>query len=117
MKASKLTIIAFASLAIFMYSCGNNNSAKDEHGHHQNDGHNHSEITQESTSNRNDKGELTDASGNIITGCPMHKEMIGSEGDLCPKCNYMKMPPITWDIAGIDTIRVTSLPDYNPPTE
>lgn len=52
---------------------------------------------------------------NTLHGCPMHKEMIGSQGDRCPKCNYMEMPPVTWSLEGIDTMRVTSLPDYNPP--
>lgn len=52
---------------------------------------------------------------NAIFGCPMHKEMIGSQGDRCPLCNYMEMIPVTWSLDGIDTVRVTSLPDYNPP--
>ncbi len=50
-----------------------------------------------------------------LYGCPMHKEMIGSKGDRCPKCNYMEMVPVTWSLEGIDTVRVTGLPDYNPP--
>lgn len=50
-------------------------------------------------------------------GCPSHKEMIGSEGDMCPKCGYMTMIPITWDITGVDTVRVTTLADYNPPAD
>lgn len=108
MTITKLLIIAFASLTIFMFSCGNNNnSAKD--------GHNATKMVQTNTNSHNEKGELVYASGNIIVGCPMHKEMIGSEGDLCPKCNYMKMAPITWPLDGIDTVRVKTLPDYNPP--
>ena len=112
MKVRQITIIAFASVAMFITSCGNNNS------HNEHEGHNHSTETTQTTTksdNRNENGELVDASGEIITGCPMHKEMIGSEGDLCPKCNYMKMPPITWSLEGIDTVRVTTLSDYNPP--
>lgn len=100
-----------ASLVVVMASCGNNNSG---HVHHENNDHHHSEI---SNSNRNKNGELIDTNGDIITGCPQHKEMIGSEGDLCPKCNYMKMIPITWSLEGIDTVRVTSLPQYSPPVE
>ena len=53
--------------------------------------------------------------GEIITGCPMHKEYIGKKGDKCPKCNYNEMIPITWSMEGIDTVRVTTLSDYNPP--
>jgi len=53
----------------------------------------------------------------LITGCPGHKEMIGSQGDMCPKCEYMVMIPITWDITGVDTVRVTALADYNPPAD
>lgn len=50
-----------------------------------------------------------------IYGCPSHKEMIGSKGDKCPKCWYMTMIPVTWPLEGVDTVRVTSLADYNPP--
>ena len=27
------------------------------------------------------------------------------------------MIPITWDITGVDTVRVTALADYNPPAD
>lgn len=111
MKTSKLKIAMLASLVIVMTSCGNNESG---HIHQENVDQNHETL---SNSNRNNNGELIDANGEIITGCPQHKEMIGSEGDLCPKCNYMKMIPITWSIEGIDTVRVTSLPQYSPPVE
>ena len=33
----------------------------------------------------------------------------------CPKCNYNEMIPVTWSLEGIDTVRVTTLSDYNPP--
>lgn len=115
MKIGKILTIALASLMLFMYSCGNNNSAKDKNVHTENNGHNHSEMLEAKTSSRNAEGQLIDISGNIITGCPGHKEMIGSQGDMCPKCDYMVMIPITWDITGVDTVRVTTLPDYNPP--
>jgi len=55
------------------------------------------------------------AAKDILYGCPMHKEMIGSKGDMCPKCNYMELVPVTWSLEGIKTVRVTTLPDYNPP--
>ena len=117
---NKLTIVVFVSLMLFAYSCGNNNSAIKEYNHSEGDGHNHTtEMVNEQKINlkdiRNEKGELTDEAGNIIVGCPMHKEIIGSEGDMCPKCNYMEMVPITWSMEGVEAVRVTSLPDYNPP--
>ena len=115
MTIGKIITVAVASLTLFMYSCGSNNSAKDGTIHTQNDGHNHSEMVETKAGNRNSEGQLIDANGNIITGCPGHKEMIGSQGDMCPKCDYMVMIPITWDITGIDTVRVTTLADYNPP--
>lgn len=112
MKVRQITIITLASIAIAMVitSCGNNNS------HNEHAGHNHANATTTTKSdNRNEKGELVNASGEIITGCPMHKEMIGAKGDKCPKCNYNEMIPITWSLEGIDTVRVTTLLDYNPP--
>lgn len=108
----KTAIAALASIAMFAASCGNSNS------HNQHEGHNHATETTHTDTNsnsHNEKGELIDAAGNIITGCPMHKEMVGSKGDKCPKCNYMEMTPITWSLEGIDTVRVTTLSDYNPP--
>ena len=114
MKVSKLLIGAFASLTILLASCGGDTkTAKDGHVHTAGDGHDHAteqvEKPAEKTTakNRNEKGELVDASGHLITGCPGHKEMIGSQGDMCPKCEYMVMIPITWDITGVDTVRVT----------
>ncbi|MDX9749682.1 MAG: hypothetical protein RBT71_01190 [Flavobacteriales bacterium] len=62
-----------------------------------------------------DHDEASAMADNTIYGCPMHKEMIGGQGDRCPKCNYMEMIPVTWSLDGIDTVRVTSLPDYAPP--
>ncbi len=62
-----------------------------------------------------DHDEASTMADNTIYGCPMHKEMIGSQGDRCPLCNYMEMIPVTWSLDGIDTVRVTTLPDYNPP--
>lgn len=122
---NKLMISALASLAIFLTACGGVTKAgKDGHAHTEGDGHNHAteqQVEKSSdkivTKDRNEKGELIDAHGHLITGCPGHKEMVGSEGDMCPKCEYMTMIPITWDIVGVDTVRVTSLPDYNPPAD
>ncbi|WP_374507086.1 hypothetical protein [Flavobacterium sp.] len=109
MKIRQITIIALASVAMFITSCGNNNS-QNEH-----EGHDHPTETVTKSDSRNENGELVDASGEIITGCPMHKEYIGKKGDKCPKCNYNEMIPITWSMEGIDTVRVTTLSDYNPP--
>lgn len=114
MIVRKTAIAALASIAMFVASCGNSNS------HNQHEEHNHAtEISLSKTelqnANRNEKDQLVDAAGHLIVGCPMHKEMVGSEGDKCPKCNYMKMVPITWSLEGIDTVRVTTLSDYNPP--
>lgn len=122
MNMNRLMIATFALLMLFAYSCGNSNSAKEEHMHSESDGHNHTtEMVSEQKLSlkdiRNEKGELTDEAGNIITGCPMHKEMIGSVGDLCPKCNYMEMIPITWSMEGVEAVKVTNLPDYNPPAK
>lgn len=110
----KMIVATFAALTLIVSSCGNSNK------HSENDGHNHGSQTMESpkenkSGSRNEKGELVDATGTIITGCPSHTQMIGSQGDMCPLCNYMVMIPITWDIDGVDTVRVTTLPDYNPP--
>ncbi len=120
MKASKWITALIALLTLFAYSGGNDNPAQEESLHTEDDGHNHSiELEGGQTVNlkdiRNERGELTDEEGNIITGCPMHKDMIGSVGDLCSKCNYMEMVPITWSMEGIEAVQVTTLPDYNPP--
>lgn len=52
------------------------------------------------------------AAATVLYGCPSHKELIGAKGDICIKCGTMKMIPITWSLEGIDTVRVTSLPEY-----
>lgn len=41
MKANKLIIVAFVSFTLFAYSCGSNNSTKEEYTHSEDDGHNH----------------------------------------------------------------------------
>ncbi|KUG10599.1 MULTISPECIES: hypothetical protein [Bacteroidota] len=124
MKVNKLLIGTFTSLAIFLTSCGGDTkTAKDAHVHTDGDGHNHATeqvdkpVEKVALKDRNEKGELIDAAGHLITGCPGHKEMVGSQGDMCPKCDYMTMIPITWDITGVDTVRVTTLADYNPPAD
>jgi hypothetical protein len=124
MKVNKLLIGAFTSLAIFLTSCGGDTkTAKDGHVHTDGDGHDHATeqvdkpVEKVALKDRNEKGELIDAARTLITGCPGHKEMVGSEGDMCPKCEYMTMIPITWDITGVDTVRVTTLADYNPPAD
>lgn len=66
------------------------------------------EESQSTIKTRNEEGELIDPAGNVITGCAGHKEFVGYSGDMCPKCENMVMIPITWDITGIDTVRVTS---------
>lgn len=115
MKTNKLIIAAFASLILFAYSCSDENKgANDAHVHTEGDGHNHIETVAVKANITNEEGQLIDAAGNLITGCPTHKEMVGSVGDKCPKCNYMEMVPVTWSLEGIDTVRVTNLPDYNP---
>ena len=118
MKLNKFTIAVLASIAIFASSCGSDNKKmKDTH----NEVHNHAEdVVNKDTVKKmnkyeNELGQALDKNGKFITGCPSHKEMIGSKGDKCPKCGYMKMLPITWSLEGVDTLRVTSLPDYNPP--
>ena len=65
MKIRQITIIALASVAMFITSCGNNNS-QNEH-----EGHDHPTETVTKSDSRNENGELVDASGEIITGCPM----------------------------------------------
>lgn len=122
---NKLLIGAFASLAILLASCGGDTKTQnDKNIHTEGDGHNHATeqvagkpAEKIAVKNRNEKGELIDAHGHLITGCPGHKEMVGSQGDMCPKCDYMTMIPITWDITGVDTVRVTTLGNYNPPAD
>jgi len=116
MKVNKLMIGVFASLAILVSACGGDTKTVK-------DGHDHStevvvgKPAEKTVSNKNENDQLVDAAGDLIVGCPMHKEMIGSEGDMCPKCNYMKMVPVIWSLDGIDTVRVTTLADYNPPKD
>lgn len=110
MKINTSIIGAFASIAILLSSCGSDTkTAKDGHVHTEDDGHDHTEMVV------NNLGQLLDQSGDVIVGCLAHKDMIGSIGDKCPKCDYMEMIPITWSLEGIDTVRVTTLPDYAPP--
>jgi len=121
MKINKF-IIAILTLAIaFVSACASDNTgAKKGHDHQDGDTHNHTEVAQNNGATKrvnkyeNELGHALDKNGNFITGCPSHKEMIGIEGDQCPKCGYMTMLPITWSLEGIDTIRVTNLPDYTP---
>lgn len=111
MKKNKWMLIVAFGMLFGLYAC--NTSEKSET----------SSTTDEEQSellagnDRNEKGELIDANGHLIMGCPGHKDMVGSEGDICPKCGSMKLIPITWDISGIDTVRVTTLPDYQVPEE
>lgn len=122
MKLNKFMIAVFASLAIFASACDTDNKkAKVAQSHNAGDGHNHAEVVEKKVATakmnkyENELGQALDKNGNFITGCPAHKEMIGSEGDKCPKCDYMTMIPITWPLEGIDTVRVTSLADYKIP--
>jgi hypothetical protein len=125
MKLNKFIIIVVASIALFFSSCKNDNSTTKDAQNHSNETEQHqteSEGVQKDTLKKvnkyeNEMGQALDKNGKFITGCPSHKEMIGSKGDKCPKCGYMTMLPITWPLAGIDTVRVTSLSDYNPPVE
>lgn len=117
MKVNKFTVAVFASITIFASACGSdNNKEKDAHNH--NDSHNQTEVVANNEAKKmnrleNEFGQVVDKNRNLITGCPLHKEMIGSEGDKCPKCDYMTMIPITWSLKGVDTVRVTSLPNYS----
>lgn len=114
MKVNKLLIGAFATLTIFLAACGNDNkTVKDDLSKE----HVEKPIVKTEVKDRNKEGQLIDKAGHLITGCPGHREMVGSSGDMCPKCDYMTMIPITWDIAGVDTVRVTTLADYNPPAD
>lgn len=116
-----ISIIAVASLVtVLAYACtGADPKGHTGHDHAHGEGHGH-EVAENHTSAKkknkyeNEYGHALDRNGNFITGCPSHKEMIGVEGDQCPKCGYMTMLPITWSLEGIDTIRVSSLPDYHP---
>ncbi|MCV9929760.1 hypothetical protein OIU83_19015 [Flavobacterium sp. LS1R49] len=120
MKLNKFAIIILASIAILASSCGSDNK-KMKDAHNDSDPHNHTEglvnkdTTKKVNKYENALGQALDKKGKFITGCPSHKEMIGSKGDKCPKCGYMTMLPITWSLEGVDTLRVTSFSDYNPP--
>jgi hypothetical protein len=123
MKLNKLMTAVLASIALFASSCGSENKKmKDVHNHDDGVVQNHieNEGVQKDTAKKvntyeNKLGQALDKNGKFITGCPAHKEMIGSQGDKCPKCDYMTMIPITWSLQGIDTLRVTSITGYNPP--
>lgn len=124
MKINTFKAIMIASISVVTYSCGSGDKKeKNAHAHTNGDDHHHTEavenkkITKKNNKYENELGQALDKNGKFITGCPSHKEMIGSEGDTCPKCGYMTMLPITWSLEGIDTVRVTSLPDYNPPAD
>lgn len=125
MKLNKFIIAIMASVGLFASSCKNDNDKnKDAHKDSNNTEQHQTEYegVQKDTLKKvnqyeNELGQALDKNGKFITGCPSHKEMIGSKGDKCPKCGYMTMLPITWPLAGIDTVRVTSLSDYNPPVE
>ncbi|SFN40988.1 hypothetical protein SAMN05421594_2654 [Chryseobacterium oleae] len=124
MKINTIKIILFTLIAVLASSCGSSDKKeKNTHSLSEGDGHHHTkalenkETTKKINKYENELGQALDKNRKFITGCPSHKEMIGSEGDTCPKCGYMTMLPITWSLEGIDTVRVTSLPDYNPPSD
>jgi hypothetical protein len=121
MKINNFMIAIVASVIVFASACSSENTnTKSGHEHQDGDAHKHTEVaenkgvTKKTNKYENELGQALDKDGNFITGCPSHKEMIGIEGDQCPKCGYMTMLPITWSLEGIDTIRVTSLTDYKP---
>lgn len=123
MKINKFRAALFTTTIVLISSCSSDKKAENNHSHTDGDGHNHTEVVDNKKDKKkintyeNELGQALDKNGKFITGCPSHKEMIGSEGDKCPKCGYMTMLPITWSLKGVDTIRVTSLPDYNPPVD
>jgi hypothetical protein len=124
MKLNKIMIAVFASIAIFATSCGSDNKKVDgAQEPTEGDGHHHTEVVESKAATKkmnlyeNEFGQALDKNGNLITGCPSHTEMIGIEGDKCPKYGYMTMIPITWPLEGVDTVRVTSIADYNPPVD
>ena len=98
-------IIGLLLLIFIISSCGNTN--KNDHQKK------HLKTTVETEAHEHSVDKQAEAT---LYGCPMHKEMIGVKGDRCPLCNYNEMIPITWSLNGVDTVRVTSLPDYNPPS-
>ncbi|KFF25691.1 hypothetical protein [Chryseobacterium vrystaatense] len=124
MKINIFKTIILTSIVAIVSSCGTGDKKeKNSHTHTDGDGHHHTQAAENKKTTKkinqyeNELGQALDKNGKFITGCPSHKEMIGSEGDTCPKCGYMTMLPITWSLEGIDTVRVTSLPDYNPPAD
>ncbi|MDA6068375.1 hypothetical protein NJT12_01960 [Flavobacterium sp. AC] len=120
MKLNKFVIIILASITVFASSCGSdtkkiNDTDNTDNLHNNAEDAEKKDTVEKTNKYENELGQALDKNGKFITGCPSHKEMIGSKGDKCPKCNYMTMMPITWSLQGIDTVRVTSLSDYNPP--
>lgn len=103
---NKVALLSLTFTSILITSCGDN-TPKKSYTHQE-------KIKTSSKTNKheNELGQALDAKGTLLTGCPIHKEMIGVEGDQCPKCDYMTMLPITWPLQGVDTIRVKTLPDY-----
>lgn len=113
MKKQLLFWTTIAVRATLISSCTSNTKEVHENG----EAHSHTEVVEDKKTMDKDLQEsvmLLDSTGKVIYGCPAHKEMIGSEGDQCPKCNYMELIPVTWSLEGIDTVRVTELHDYNP---
>lgn len=125
MKSTQFLVALLAISSLFVVACGNNNKASQEaqehmdHKDHKDPIVNSENTTPDGKINKyeNELGQALDAHGTPLMGCPIHKEMIGVKGDKCAKCDYMEMLPITWPLQGIDTVRVTSLPDYNPPVD
>lgn len=122
MKVNQFKVALLAIVSVLAISCGNTNPApKEVHDHK--DHKDHIVASENTTSQEkvnkfeNELGQALDAHGTLLMGCPIHKEMIGVKGDKCSKCDYMEMLPITWPLQGIDTVRVTNLPDYNPPVD
>ncbi|WP_394776118.1 hypothetical protein [Flavobacterium sp.] len=92
-----------APTALFASSCKNDND-KYKDAHKENNSVEQHQIEYEGVQKdtlkkinqyENELGQALDKNGKFITGCPSHKEMIGSKGDKCPKCVYMTMIPIT----------------------
>lgn len=115
MNTTNFITILVSLMGILATSCGNNSTSPIEV-------HKHVEHVVETTNTtinnqvnkyQNELGQALDRHGNILMGCPIHKEMIGVQGDQCPKCDYMEMLPVTWSLQDIDTIRVKSIPNYN----
>lgn len=80
MKTILTSAFIAATTVLFLVSCGNETKKETAEEHHE-----HSDSTAHS--------------GEHIFACPMHPEVIGKEGDKCPKCG---MPLEHNDNAGID---------------